>query len=1233
MIKLFSLTLGLLLFLLSLHQTSNAQNTFQMTIGGEGDERAHSIIKTPDGGYALGGYSTSYGNGSMDAYIVRLNESFEVEWSKNLGGTFMDQINDLVYDPFTEGFIYTGQTNSFGQGFAFNLLLGQLNADGELLWSKANGGLESEIGYGVVQLPNKEIFVAGTSRSYAQTGNGAYLFKTTANGNPIFGDIYDNTSIMSPPASDNFRDIILCQSEEYIYMSGMMKLPGRCIDDNQAHNFQFFIMKADLDGNEIWHTFIGGGNCREAGRAMTQTADGHIVVTGLTQSFSNNNDKIYLTKVNSETGELIWTRIIGVEGDEIGKDVVATHDGGTAITGWTESTPGGQRDVFLVKTDINGDIEWSRTYGTAMQEEGHSLIQTDDNGFLIAGYTSGLGNGGEDIFLIKTDEEGRIGNCDYETIQFTQTSGGTVTGEIRKSSGFAEQEANPIETFTMDSSNFISCCPVALFSFEGECVGESIKFLDQSEGDVINYKWDFGDGNQSNLSNPEHVFQEAGLYIVSLVVSDAGGCTDSLKKEIQISNSIEADIQGESVICKGETVELSAIPNDAEYIWNTGDSEQAITVAPDESTTYSVIVTDSLACGADTAFFTVTVLPNEFRGMSNARDTVLRSHVERCDKAFVIFKAELDFCGPEEDMKNRASWKIDLNNNGTFDFGSGDPRPDNSMRNGLILEEYLPFGTHLLEWTFESPTGEIITEQHLITVVDNEPPTPVCIHGIAAAIMPQSGMITLPAFIWDRGSWDNCTVSGDLTFSFSSDHNHLFHTWTCDDLQGEKELNIPIEIWVTDESGHQDYCITYILLQDNQDGCPDIDSLTHQVSGLVLNPLDEPIGGVTFKTIDEDENITFYESQTNGLFSFDLTEKKSYTITADRSTHPLDGISTLDLVLIQKHILGQQPLDNPYSLIAADVNGDKTINVLDIHILRDHILGNLQVEQEFPQWKIISEMTIQATRDVPEYETEYFIPKLTDGIDDLHFRAIKMGDVNASAFPQSLERSAENFQQIEVFIKEFKINAGDHFSVSLKTTDAIDIYGLQASFSFDVEGLEFLDFYSPTIPITEDNFGFRDLGDGRIYLSWNQAIAAELKADEVWLTFDFAAKKSGDLRDFFFPGREGFSNEIYEKQNSPYQVKYIYRDSEKQQKDWAGHPKPNPFSKSTSIPFEITEDSSVELFIYDLKGKTIHRETFFYPEGKHDITIKRAHLNGSGVYIYQLRSDQLSESGRLMFFE
>jgi len=159
-----------------------------------------------------------------------------------------------------------------------------------------------------------------------------------------------------------------------------------------------------------------GGNQRTVGYSIVQTSDGGFAIAGLTDRNSPGNGDALLLKTDAN-GTLQWQGSYGGTQDEYCYSVVQTSDGGYALTGSTLSFGASLYDVFFVKTDDDGNQLWQKMYGGTMSDWGHSLIQTNDGGYTIAGYTYSYGAGGSDMFLVKTDING--------TVQWQKTYGGT----------------------------------------------------------------------------------------------------------------------------------------------------------------------------------------------------------------------------------------------------------------------------------------------------------------------------------------------------------------------------------------------------------------------------------------------------------------------------------------------------------------------------------------------------------------------------------------------------------------------------------------------------------------------------------------------------------------------------------------------------------------------------------------------------------------------------------------
>ena len=165
-----------------------------------------------------------------------------------------------------------------------------------------------------------------------------------------------------------------------------------------------YLVKTDANGDSLWACTYGGA-LGEHGKCVRQTTDGGYIVAGMTQSFGAGSDDFYLLKTDS-SGDTLWTHTYGGSDADIGFSVQQTSDGGYIITGYTYSFGAGRNDVYLLKTDANGDTLWTRTYGGSEWDDGRSVQQTSDGGYVVAGFTNSFGAGSYDVWLLKTDANG-----------------------------------------------------------------------------------------------------------------------------------------------------------------------------------------------------------------------------------------------------------------------------------------------------------------------------------------------------------------------------------------------------------------------------------------------------------------------------------------------------------------------------------------------------------------------------------------------------------------------------------------------------------------------------------------------------------------------------------------------------------------------------------------------------------------------------------------------------------
>ena len=169
-------------------------------------------------------------------------------------------------------------------------------------------------------------------------------------------------------------------------------------------NTDAFILKTDSLGILLWHKTFGGINVDQA-YSIKETADTGLIIAGYTNSFGHGGYDMYVIKTNKQ-GDTLWTKTYGGTNWDFAYSIEQTNDKGYIITGGTYSYGNGNEDMYLVKIDSVGDTLWTKTYGGINDEEAKSVKQTSDSGYVITGYTKSFGAGNSDIYYIKTNIQG-----------------------------------------------------------------------------------------------------------------------------------------------------------------------------------------------------------------------------------------------------------------------------------------------------------------------------------------------------------------------------------------------------------------------------------------------------------------------------------------------------------------------------------------------------------------------------------------------------------------------------------------------------------------------------------------------------------------------------------------------------------------------------------------------------------------------------------------------------------
>ncbi|TKJ39983.1 hypothetical protein CEE37_09615 [candidate division LCP-89 bacterium B3_LCP] len=358
------------------------------TFGGSNGDYGRSVQQTVDGGYIIAGWTYSYGAGNADVYLIKTDMAGSEVWSQTFGGSEEDY-GYSVQQTTDGGYIIVGETYTYSAG-GNDVYLIKTNAAGTEEWYKTFGGSSNDYGYSVRQTIDGGYIIAGYTWSYGAGNTDVYLIKTNAAGNEVWYQTFGGSS--------HYYGHSVQQTTDGGYIiAGYTWSYG-------AGNTDVYLIKTNAAGSEVWYQTFGESS-NEIGYSVQQTTDGGYIIAGFTSSYDPYDANVYLIKTNA-AGSEVWSQTFGGSGEDIGKSIQQTTDGGYIIAGYTYSYGAGERDVYLLKTDAAGSEVWSQTFGGGAYEHGYSVQQTADGGYIIAGNTISYGAGGYDVWLIRVDSEG-----------------------------------------------------------------------------------------------------------------------------------------------------------------------------------------------------------------------------------------------------------------------------------------------------------------------------------------------------------------------------------------------------------------------------------------------------------------------------------------------------------------------------------------------------------------------------------------------------------------------------------------------------------------------------------------------------------------------------------------------------------------------------------------------------------------------------------------------------------
>ncbi len=342
-------------------------------LGGDGNEYAFSMTRTNDGGYIMVGQTSSFGAGGNDIYVVKMDASANIQWTKVIGGGGDDR-GFAIIQTTDGGYAIAGDGDSYGAGI-YDMYVIKLDASGNLQWMRTIGGLGNDGAQAIIQTNDGGYAVAGYT-DFGTNSKSFYVARLDASGNLSWSRYIEG--------GEYEWAYSIAQTTDGGFVVGGIKGDG-------VATFNLYIVKLDANGNFLWGREIGTANDDRLSHVIP-TSSGGCIAVGFVQP-SAGQYRAYIAHLSSG-GNLIWDRTLHFANTDRGSYIVQTSDGGYALVG---------SDKFF-KLDANGNPQWGRSLGGASLT---SVVEVGaGQGYTVAGYRSGFGPSGYNFYIAFLDGTG-----------------------------------------------------------------------------------------------------------------------------------------------------------------------------------------------------------------------------------------------------------------------------------------------------------------------------------------------------------------------------------------------------------------------------------------------------------------------------------------------------------------------------------------------------------------------------------------------------------------------------------------------------------------------------------------------------------------------------------------------------------------------------------------------------------------------------------------------------------
>ena len=544
-----------------------------------------------------------------------------------------------------------------------------------------------------------------------------------------------------------------------------------------------------------------------------------------------------------------------------------------------------------------------------------------------------------------------------------------------------------------------------------------------------------------------------------------------------------------------------------------------------------------------------------------------------------------------------------------------------------FTDPVLPHGNHRIRWIIRDACGNDTICEYPVIIRDGAAPTLVCRDSVVA-VLNSSGEVAVQAVSLLVSASDNCSRLDDLTLAFrlcgfgsGFPLNQYGNPASADTFNCINRGIFCAEAWALDPSGNSSNCETTLIIQDFNNVCPGGPNIN--LTGMIKTEINRGVGIVTVKAEGSNgvTGVFSYTDMTDTLGNYEIINQiprgSDFVVTPFKNINHLNGITTYDLVLISRNILGVAPLGSPYKLIAADANRSNSVTTFDIVEFRKLILGIYQTIPNNTSWRFVDAEQV-FTNPLNPFADSIRGYVLVDSAlfnRNINFVGIKVGDVNASTEPgNAVSPDDRTFGTLYLDADDRDVQPGDVFSVTFRTSAPSDGY----QFTMNTEGLELL-AVPPSGRVSEGNFGV-----------FPDAITASIDG-EAEFSLTFTAKTAGKLSEMLSVSSRLTRSIGYDTGGNPLEIALRFDEKTVSEAGFELYQNvPNPFSNRTSIGFNLPEPGPATLQVFDQTGRLVFSQTGNYSKGYHSVLLESSLPDNPGVLYYQLKTDKATATKKML---